>query len=147
MELGGTLTPLTSTFSQPYPQNPPSAAERRWEEHAPQRRSVWAQLGRAPLAFALEYLHNLAEGAAGSPPEAFGDLIESYADGGWRVDAAFLQSLAEVSAGADRAAVEGARLAVYRPWLETQALALQQAFGPNASHYTPGAIVVRSPAW
>ncbi len=116
-----------------------------WQDHAPRRGWVWAQLRKAPLAFALEHLERLATMTSGSPASSIDDLADGYADQGWQADAAFLQALAEPDDPAERRAVEQAALAVYRPWLEAQALALQQALGPNASDYTAGSAVVPSP--
>jgi hypothetical protein len=116
-----------------------------WKDHASRRTWVWAQMGNAPLAFALEHLERLATLTADAPASSVDDLVAGYADAGWQADAAVLQALAEVDDLTDRRAVERAALAVYRPWLEAQASALQQALGPNASAYTPGPPVTPSP--
>lgn len=116
-----------------------------WKEHEVRRRWVWAQLGYAPLAFALEHLERLASLTSGSPATSLGDLVDGYAKESWQVDAAFLQTLVEVTDPADRQTVAQAGLAVYRPWIEAQAKALQHALGPNASGYTPSPAVAPSP--
>jgi hypothetical protein len=119
--------------------------DRLWSDHAPRRKWVWAQMGRAPLAFSLEHLERLAFLTAGSPASSIDGLVGGYADAGWQADAAFVHALVEVSDPADRRAVEQAALAIYRPWLEAQAIALQQSLGPNASSYAAGPPVDPSP--
>lgn len=116
-----------------------------WKDHAPRRRWVWAQMGKAPLTFALEHLERLATLTSASVASSVDELVGGYTEAGWQADAAFLKALAEVDDPADRRAVQQAALAVYRPWLEAQASALQQALGPNASAYTPGSPVTPSP--
>ena len=110
-------------------------------EHAWRRRTVWADLDLAPLAFALEQLVVLAEQT--SQPLQSDDLAvltAGYAEGGWRADDAVLRALAAVRNIADRDAVSAAVAAMYRPWLDVGAKALQMAIGPmaNAHNYEPG---------
>jgi hypothetical protein len=115
------------------------------KDHEPRRGWVWAQLGRAPLAFALEHLEQLATLSAGTPAPTLAGMVDGYAANGWQADAAFLQTLSEVREPADRDAVQQAALALYRPWLEAQANALQGALGPNASDYQPGPPIEPAP--
>jgi len=73
-------------------------------EHADRRRTVWADLDLAPLAFALEQLVLLAELTA--QPLASADLAAltiDYAERGWRADDAVLRALAAVRTNVDRA--------------------------------------------
>jgi hypothetical protein len=103
-------------------------------EHAWRRATVWAELGVAPLAFALEQLAVLAELA--EQPLAATDLpalTADYADRGWRADEAALRALAAARKPPDRAAVSSAVAAMYRQWLEAGATALQAAIGPLAN--------------
>ena len=96
-------------------------------EHGPRRGWVWADLGQAPLARALEHLAVIAERAAeqlGGASAA--DLARRYADGAWLVDAAALAAMAAVTAAADQQAVRAALHAVYLPWLESAARRLQE---------------------
>jgi hypothetical protein len=115
------------------------------KDHEPRRGWVWARLGRAPLAFALEHLEQLATLTAGNPAPSLAALVGGYVENGWQADAAFLQTLLEVREPTDRDAVQQAALALYRPWLEAQATALQGALGPNASDYQPGPPVEPAP--
>lgn len=106
-------------------------------EHSWRRRTVWAQLGLAPLAFALEQLVALAEVA--STPLADGDLEalrSDYEERGWQADDAVLRALAAVRSDADRSAVGASVRALYRSWLDESARALQSAVGPMANAHT-----------
>ena len=92
--------------------------------HHWRRETVWAGMGRAPLAFALAHLAKVAV-----PPvmplhdaKALGD---AYAKTGWRIDDAALAALAAASRLEDRAAVAAALRAIYLPWLNDTAIALQ----------------------
>ena len=102
-------------------------------EHAWRRRTVWADLGHAPLAFALEQLVLLAELTA--QPLASTDLaalVADYALRGWRADDALLRALAAAPRNADRSAVTRAALTMYRAWAEPAAIALQSLVGAPA---------------
>lgn len=95
------------------------------------RRSwLWARLGHAPLAQALEHLARVA-GASASPTAAASavGLAEAWASEGWKVDSAALQALASVEKPADVKAVHGALRAVYLVWLEAGAMRLQDLAG------------------
>jgi hypothetical protein len=103
-------------------------------EHAWRRGTVWADLGYAPLAFALEQLSALAELTA-QPPETadLSSLAADYAERGWRADDAFLRALGAVQTKSDRSAVSNAGVAMYRAWAEPGATALQAIIGPMAN--------------
>lgn len=104
-------------------------------EHARHRGIVWADLGHAPLAFALEQLVALAELAAqplASPDLA--SLTADYTERGWRADDAFLRALGATRTKVDRAAVSAAGGAMYRAW--AGATALQAIIGPMANTHT-----------
>lgn len=110
-------------------------------EHAWRRGTVWADLDRAPLAFALEQLVALAE--VTEEPIASADLesiVTDYSERGWRADDAVLRALGVARATADRGAVSAAAGAMYRYWVDEGAKALQQVIGPlaNAGTYEAG---------
>jgi hypothetical protein len=109
-------------------------------EHAWRRRTVWAELGLAPLAFAVEQLALLAERTGAEPAGDLDGLIRDYAERGWQADDAALRAIAAAPASTDRAAVAAAGVALYRPWLDAGATALQAAIGPmaNAQTYQSG---------
>ncbi len=110
---------------------PPHSARRRIGElekqHSERRRWVWATVGAAPLARALQPLADLATAteialAAGN----LDDLAAGYQRSGWRADHAFLTALATVKAPEDLAAVKAAASAMYLAWAEESARYLQQ---------------------
>jgi hypothetical protein len=110
-------------------------------DHAWRRRTVWAKLDRAPLAFALEQLAALAELTA--QPLVHPDLkslAADFAERGWQADDAALRALALASQDQDRAAVAIAVAAMYREWLDAAAKSLLAAVGPmaNSHTYKPG---------
>lgn len=96
------------------------------KDHGERRASVWHELGETPLADALEHLVVLCEQTVsvpgGSSPAAVGD---AYAVGGWRADDAYLRALGCVESAQDAEAVHACAAAVYRPWVEAGARALQ----------------------
>jgi hypothetical protein len=96
------------------------------EKHGHRRSWVWAELGQAPLAQALEPLALMAQVTAqslgGADPQA---LAEGYIAGGWQADASLWQALARVQRSEDVAAVKGAISTVYFLWLEATAERLQ----------------------
>jgi hypothetical protein len=95
------------------------------KEHAPRRQWVWARLGEAPLAVALEFLHQLGEATRSVP--SFSKLDEFsawYAEIGWKADIAALDALR--AAGDHAAPVRRAIRSVYAPWLEEVACHFQK---------------------
>lgn len=104
------------------------------EEHKARRSYVWADLGWTPLALAMEHLAEVARGiAAACPTGSVSSISEWYAVGGWKVDRSVLRALDEVDRIADRSAVSAVLSAIYRPWLDHAAKALQTAVGPEAN--------------
>ncbi len=113
---------------------PLTAAKRLAEletRHGARRGWLWARLGRAPLAVALEHLAAVAAVAAAAPlaGATAADLAEAWAGGGWKVDAAALRALAAVEKAPDVKAVRAALRAVYLPWLDASARRLQELSG------------------
>ncbi|MBY4618579.1 hypothetical protein K6N12_33665, partial [Rhizobium sp. 18T] len=94
-------------------------------QHACRRETVWAKRGEAPLAQALSFLAEVAKAKA--LPAHDGDaLAESYVDSGAGVDSAAMQALAAAPRDVDRNVVSVALRAIYLPWLEEGANALQE---------------------
>ena len=116
------------------------AIAKLWHEHQDRRQWVWAKLDRSPLVFAFEHLQRLAELTGTGPAQTVDELRDAYARIGWQADSAFLAALEGTATADDRRAVAGAGLAVYRPWLDAHARALQDAIGPlvNAGNYHVG---------
>jgi hypothetical protein len=105
----------------------------QWEEeHSERRRWVWAKRGEAPLAEALACLVVLAQQSEQwQGGGTIAQIAAAYTENGWRVDAAVIDALAAVKRNEDVHAVKAALRALYRPWLEQAAQALQQAVFSN----------------
>lgn len=94
------------------------------DKHGLRRESVWAQRGLAPLAQALEHLVVIAQ-AAPLPTDSPAALAAAYAATGWKADSAAIAAIAAAPRDADRASVTTALRAIYLPWVEAGACALQ----------------------
>lgn len=116
------------------------AIDKLWEEHRDRRNWVWAKLERSPLVFALEQLHRLGQATMTSPSGDVAALVALYGITGWKADDAYLSSLQAATEPRDRDAVADAAVALYRPWLDAHARALQEGIGPfaDADTYVPG---------
>lgn len=114
--------------------DPAAAAARLLEleaEHAPRRGTMWARRGDAPLACALEPLGIVATAPAWPHHDAAA-LARHYAEHGATIDGAALIAMASAPAEADRAAVTAALRAVYLPWVDKGAHALQDIAATGA---------------
>lgn len=106
--------------------------------HGPRRDSVWARLGRAPLAEALAHLVALAAHTERAPGgTTVTEIATAYAEWGWQADAAALAALAAVTAGPDVEAVKRAVGALYRPWLHVGAEAFQRSVASGGARAYP----------
>ena len=94
-------------------------------EHSWRRKTIWARRGEAPLAQALAHLVVVAA-AKPLPPHDGQALARAYVDQGSAVDWAAMQALAAAPRQIDREAVNAAVRAIYLPWLEKGAVALQE---------------------
>lgn len=95
--------------------------------HGQRRQLIWAELGEAPLAMALEKLVLLADLTQNSL--AVGTLDElsiAYQAIGWKADDAVLRALAIVKKPSDLEAISAVIRAIYLPWLEESASYLQK---------------------
>jgi len=95
------------------------------EEHAWRRETVWARRGEAPLAQALSFLVKVAA-ARPLPGHEGNALAEAYVAAGADVDWAAMRALAAAPRELDREAIAAALRAVYLPWMEQGAVALQE---------------------
>ena len=109
---------------------PPHEARKKIEDlekqHGPRRALVWAELGHASLAQALEHLFVLARTTAS--PLAVGTLDElaaTYRNSGWIADDAVIRSIAAVNKTEDIEEVKKTIRTVYLPWIEESARYLQ----------------------
>ena len=118
----------------------PDAARRKILEleqnHGERRSWVWASLGSAPLAWAIEHLATMARVTERMVwGTSISEIMQKYADDGWVADLAVLDALASVERLEDVRAVRSAVRTVYRPWLERIVEAFQDAIAasePNA---------------
>ncbi|HLG73745.1 MAG TPA: hypothetical protein VFE42_35660 [Chloroflexota bacterium] len=86
------------------------------KDHGARRGSVWATLGQAPLAMALEALARLARDTARPlGGTTAGEIAAAYAEWGWTVDLAVVAALAAAEESARVAAVGAAVRSLYRP--------------------------------
>ncbi|MBI1292837.1 BREX-1 system phosphatase PglZ type B [bacterium] len=92
------------------------------QEHGRRRGWVWCELGQAPLACALEHLADLArESGFNLGGDSLEMVATTYAESGWKADAAAMQALGCPGSQEDRRAVGVAVRAMYAPWLERHA--------------------------
>ena len=92
--------------------------------HAWRRDTVWGRRGEAPLAHALAHLAVVA-GAKPLPAHEGSALAEAYTEHGAQIDRAAMAALAAAPRELDRVAVTAALRAIYLPWLDGGANALQ----------------------
>lgn len=103
--------------------------------HGIRRSSVWAQLGLAPLAFAVQHLVDLASRTSTAlTGYDVASVRGAYATDGWRADSAALRAIAEADSPDDLKAVYEALDAVYKPWLHEAAKVFQDVVGPLGAH-------------
>jgi hypothetical protein len=99
------------------------------KQHGRRRSLVWAELGDAPLACALEHLATIAEiTQSGLAAGSVDDLKAGYISHGWRADDGVIRALAQVDNdnSEDFNAVTTAIRSVYLPWVEESARYLQR---------------------
>lgn len=110
--------------------------------HRGRRDWVWAQLGMAPLAIAMDPLAELARLTANVPNGAdVGAIAAQYTGWGWRADAAVMRALAAPNSAPDTLAVQAAVRALYASWLESSCAAFQKAVA------TSGYAAEKAPDW
>lgn len=108
-------------------------------QHAGRRHWVWARLGEAPLAVALESLHQLADLTRAVPAfDSVDTLVHWYREIGWKADAASLEAL-QVGGSLDNdPAVHAAIRSIYAPWLEECAVRMQEVLATSKYAIVPG---------
>lgn len=96
-------------------------------QHSSRRETVWARMGKAPLAETLQPLAAVAR--ALQQPVVGGSVAHqaaAYSTEGWKVDSAAMAALSIAQVAGCEDCVEPALAAVYRPWLQRAAEAFQQ---------------------
>lgn len=87
------------------------------ERHRSRRDTLWAKLGEAPLARALEPLARLAAATETAlPGDDLAAIASAYCNEGWRVDSTLIETIA--AAGTREDIVGRAAGALYRPWVD-----------------------------
>ncbi|MFZ5766272.1 MAG: BREX-1 system phosphatase PglZ type B [Thermodesulfobacteriota bacterium] len=114
------------------------------KKHGQRRQLIWAELGKAPLACAMEQLSMLAEItktslAAGTVE----DLVAGYRNNGWKADDAVIRSLSHADNMEVFEAVSTAIRSVYLPWAEESARHLQKIL--DGSSYPGGTCLTAKP--
>jgi len=123
----GELRAALARLLERAPEAAAAQLEKLESSHSGRRGWVWAKLGHAPLAQALEHLALLARATRTKlGGESATAMAETYATDGWRADAAVLDALASVARADDGEAVTTAIRAVYKPWLEAAAERFQE---------------------
>ena len=116
--------------------------------HGARRNTVWAQLGRTPLADALGWLHLLAAATDEAvPATGLPAVTHWYVERGHGIDDYAVRAIAAASSTADRAAVRAALSVVYDPWLNRVAGLFQREarhgyVGATGLPIDPGTCVV-----
>jgi len=106
-------------------------------QHATRRNWVWAELGQSPLAYALDYLYQMAEKAIEPFPFTnIDDLKSYYTTNGFKIDQSMRKSLACLKTEKDKHAVKSVITTVYKPWLESVTQKFQSLIEKDASIFT-----------
>jgi hypothetical protein len=111
------------------------------ERHRARRDTLWARLGEAPLAAALEPLARLAAATERNLPG--GDLAalsSAYAQDGWQVDAALMETIA--AAGTREEIVARAAGTLYRPWVDALARRFRAAYEAAGDAARPAPLAI-----
>lgn len=99
------------------------------KQHGSRRQLIWAEVGEAPLAQAMEYLKLLAEITRNSASAGTVDeLAAGYQNVGWRADDGVIQALSFIDKPMDLDAATSAIRSVYLPWAEESARHLQKVW-------------------
>lgn len=106
-------------------------------EHAKRRTWVWAELGKSPLAFALQHLANMAQ-EINIAPDTYSvqSLKDWYTGKGFKVDQSMRRALAVVKSEKDKNTIKAIIKLLYQPWLENLALKMQKLVETNAAIFT-----------
>lgn len=107
--------------------------------HGVRRSWLWATLGQAGLAQALEplaYIASMAKVPTGNSPQAMAD---AYCETHWRIDEAALKALTCARTQQQERAIEAALKAIYAPWLEKTAERFQELVKAGGGLGGPGA--------
>lgn len=97
------------------------------KDHSSRRSLVWADLGEAPLANALEHLSILSTITSNTLASGtVEDMANRYQKEGWKADEALMKALACVVSQQDKEAIKTAIQIIYKDWAEESARHLQK---------------------
>lgn len=107
------------------------------KEHAVRRQWVWFELGKAPLANALQYLLLMAAKTAENyPASTINDIKNYYISQGFLIDQSMRKALAAVKSDKDKTLIKAAIQLLYLPWLENITRKFQDLVAKDASIFT-----------
>lgn len=107
------------------------------KNHAKRREWVWFELGKAPLADALQYLVQMAAKSMGTYPSgSVNELKSYYTSNGFQVDQFMRKSLAAVKSDKDKKLVKSIIKLFYTPWLESVTNKFQKLIAADPSVFT-----------
>ena len=105
--------------------------------HQIRRNWVWSELGRAPLAEALQHLCKMAEMATKPFPSAsINELRDYYVSEGFATDQSMRKSLAAVKTEQDKTLIKELIKAIYQPWLELITQKFQALVAADSTIFT-----------
>jgi hypothetical protein len=111
------------------------------ERHRARRGTLWARLGEAPLAAALEPLARLAAATERVlPGDDLAALASAYTQDGWQVDTALIETIA--AAGTREDVVARAAGTLYRPWVDALARRFRAAYEAAGDAARPSPLVI-----
>ena len=101
-------------------------------EHGSRRNLIWAELGEASLAQALEHLSVLSQNTTNAiAAGTIDDLVAGYQNTGWQADDAVIRTLACIEKQEDFEVVKTVIRLIYEPWAEESARYLQKIVGES----------------
>ncbi len=107
------------------------------KEHSIRRNWVWFELGKSPLADALQYLVPLSLSASESFPSSTIEALKSYyTTSGYTVDQYMRKSLAAVKSEKDKTIIKAIIQLFYQPWLESITNKFQKLVEADTSIFT-----------
>lgn len=114
-----------------------NALQKLEEEHALRRQWVWFELGKSPMADALQHLVQMASRSLESySADSIESLKQYYSAKGYGVDQAMRKALAAVKLEKDKTLVKSIIHQFYQPWLESLTTKFQKLVAQDAGIFT-----------
>lgn len=106
-------------------------------EHSDRRSWVWFELGKSPMANAVQYLVQMASKSLQPfPSSSIEELKTYYTTSGYSVDQCMRKSLAAVKSEKDKIIVKSIIRLFYQPWLESVTNKFQKLVEKDTSMFT-----------